>query len=143
MHHCFPVTVPCVTSQIDCRNFVALDLKQAFGCSHLCSVILIHLVLLSLPLRIIFINILFQRVPNSPPPAIFLSLFLLKPTLLVVYIPWYLSIIEKKKFGFTNTPQTELIKKHKITQVVQTSSGGELESTISNVSICTFRWCHQ
>ena len=76
-----------MTSQIDCRSLVAPDVKQGFGCSRLSSFILNPLGLFSLPLSIISVNILFQRVSATPLPAIFLSPFLPKPTLLVVYIP--------------------------------------------------------
>lgn len=50
-----PFTI--MSSQVDCKSFVTLGLKQAFGCCRLSSVILIPLVLFSPPLTIIFINI--------------------------------------------------------------------------------------
>lgn len=100
-----PFTI--MASEVDCRSFVAWDLNQAFGCSHLSSLTLVPLVLFSLPLSIIFISILFQRVPANPLPAIFLSPS--KINFIVVYIHWYLNIIDRR-FGFIYIPQAKLIK---------------------------------
>lgn len=122
-----PLTI--MTSRVDCWSSVAPDLKQA-------SQLPLAGTFLS-PSQHYFHQYSFPKCSHHPHSATFLSPFPPKPTLLVVYIPRYLSSIEKR-FGFINTPQTKLIKKYKITQVVPMSSGGRLESMTVACSYARF-----